>query len=67
MLRHADNAIAFRHELARLAIEELINPHRRIALHQQALGVLEGLPDARVDPASSPRRSARKRSRSRPS
>src|SRR5262249_35093224 len=51
MLRHEDAAIAFRHELARLAIEESISPHRRIALHQHALGALEGLPDARVDPA----------------
>src|SRR5262249_9631167 len=32
MLRHEDAAIAFRHELARLAIEEAISPHRRIAL-----------------------------------
>jgi DNA-binding CsgD family transcriptional regulator len=50
MLRHEDGSIAFRHELARLAIEESISPHRRVALHRRALDVLEGLSDdARVD------------------
>jgi DNA-binding CsgD family transcriptional regulator/tetratricopeptide (TPR) repeat protein len=32
--------VAFRHELARLAIEDAIPPHRRLALHRQALDAL---------------------------
>jgi DNA-binding CsgD family transcriptional regulator len=37
------DAIAFRHELARLAIEESITPYRRLALHRRALGALREL------------------------
>jgi ATP/maltotriose-dependent transcriptional regulator MalT len=33
--------LAFRHELARLAIEEAIPPHRRVGLHRAALAALE--------------------------
>lgn len=33
--------VAFRHELARLAIEEAIAPNRRVALHRAALAALE--------------------------
>jgi DNA-binding CsgD family transcriptional regulator/tetratricopeptide (TPR) repeat protein len=36
--RHAH--VGFRHELARLGIEEAISPHRRLALHRRALSVL---------------------------
>ena len=36
---HAD--VAFRHELARVAIEESIPPNRRVALHRAALAALE--------------------------
>ena len=32
--------VAFRHELARLAVEESLPPDRRIALHRKALGAL---------------------------
>ena len=32
--------VAFRHELARLAIEDAITPRRRVALHRQALAAL---------------------------
>jgi DNA-binding CsgD family transcriptional regulator/tetratricopeptide (TPR) repeat protein len=32
--------VAFRHELARLAVEESLPPNRRIALHREALGAL---------------------------
>jgi DNA-binding CsgD family transcriptional regulator len=43
-------AVAFRHELARLTIEEAIEPRRRLSLHQVALASLAappaGLPDA---------------------
>ena len=38
---HADRThVAFRHELARLAIEDAITPNRRLALHRQALAAL---------------------------
>jgi DNA-binding CsgD family transcriptional regulator/tetratricopeptide (TPR) repeat protein len=37
MLRLEEHAVAFRHELARLAVEDSINPHRRLALHRSAL------------------------------
>jgi DNA-binding CsgD family transcriptional regulator len=42
--------VAFRHELARLAIEESLEPRRRLSLHRAALAALAeppaGLPDA---------------------
>ena len=38
---HAERThVAFRHELARLAIEDAITPNRRVALHRQALVAL---------------------------
>src|SRR5262249_15276761 len=40
MLRAEDDAVSFRHELARLVIEESIDPHRRVALHRAALEAL---------------------------
>ena len=40
MLRAEDHAVAFRHELARLAVEDSINPHRRLELHRLALRAL---------------------------
>src|SRR5262249_3647585 len=42
MLRSDDRAVAFRHELARLAIEDSINPHRRVELHRSVLSALRG-------------------------
>jgi DNA-binding CsgD family transcriptional regulator/tetratricopeptide (TPR) repeat protein len=39
--------VAFRHELARLAVEESLPPNRRIALHAAALEALAGSGDAR--------------------
>lgn len=49
MLRHEDNSITFRHELARLAVEDSINPHRRLVLHRNALGALQGPPTGALD------------------
>ena len=40
MLRHADGALAFRHELARRAVEESLSPDRRRALHARCLTLL---------------------------
>jgi ATP/maltotriose-dependent transcriptional regulator MalT len=51
MLRCDDQAVAFRHELARLTVEESINPHRRRELHRSALQALRTSRDARADPA----------------
>ena len=47
---HVDrDAVAFRHDLARLAIEQSISPHRRVGLHRAALRALRepdvGSPD----------------------
>jgi DNA-binding CsgD family transcriptional regulator/tetratricopeptide (TPR) repeat protein len=43
------DSVSFRHELARLAIEEAITPYRRVGLHRQALTALAhpptGMPD----------------------
>jgi DNA-binding CsgD family transcriptional regulator len=44
-------AIAFRHELARLAIEEAIPPDRRRALNRRALELLRDPPTGTADPA----------------
>ena len=49
MLEPVPDGVAFRHELARLAIEESIPLHRKVALHQKALAALSnptaGTPD----------------------
>jgi DNA-binding CsgD family transcriptional regulator len=49
MLSPRSQAVAFRHELARLAVEESLPPHRKIELHGQALAALaepsRGAPD----------------------
>jgi DNA-binding CsgD family transcriptional regulator/tetratricopeptide (TPR) repeat protein len=49
MLEVAPGGVAFRHELARIAIEESLSPHRRVALHRRALHALAaplvGAPD----------------------
>ena len=43
--------VAFRHELARLAVEEALPPTRRVALHRDALAALESSPTGVADPA----------------
>ena len=40
-----DTTVAFRHDLARVAVEQAIPPHRRLALHRAALEALEGKQD----------------------
>jgi DNA-binding CsgD family transcriptional regulator/tetratricopeptide (TPR) repeat protein len=44
-LRAEGRMISFRHELARLAIEGSIGPHRRLKLHRDALHALRHPPD----------------------
>jgi DNA-binding CsgD family transcriptional regulator len=39
-LKAEGDAVAFRHELARLAVEESVSPKRRVDLHRQALAAL---------------------------
>ena len=51
MLRPGDGVLEFRHELARLAIEVAISPHRRVALHLAVLGALASSARGPVDPA----------------
>ena len=45
MLRSEGRAVAFRHELARLAVEQSIGPHRRVMLHRRVLEALRTPPD----------------------
>jgi len=49
MLRVEDHAVAFRHELARLAIEDSVDPRLRIELHRSALRALRVPPGGRQD------------------
>ena len=44
-----DHAVAFRHELARLIVEESIDPHHRVDLHRAVLQALRSPPDGRRD------------------
>ena len=44
-------AVAFRHELARLAVEDGLTPTRRVALHRRTLAALAASAAGRVDPA----------------
>ena len=43
--------VVVRHELARLAVEEALPPHRRVALHRAAAAALAGRPHGAADPA----------------
>ncbi len=49
MLQADRNGVAFRHELARIALDESIAPHRRALLNAAALAALRNPPDGRVD------------------
>jgi len=49
ILEVVPGGVAFRHELARMAIEESLSPHRRVALHRRALQTLTAPPVGTVD------------------
>ena len=49
MLEAQPQGVAFRHELARLALEESLPPNRRLALHRQALTSLAAPPAGAPD------------------
>jgi DNA-binding CsgD family transcriptional regulator len=51
MLREQAGGVAFRHELARLAVERALAPGRRAELHRRALAGLLAQPGAAPDPA----------------
>jgi len=51
MLTGTAEGVAFRHELARMAVEETLAPHRRAALHRGALAALAAPPAGVPDPA----------------
>ena len=49
VLRAADGGVAFRHELARTAVEEALSPTRRLALHRAVLLALADTAAGRPD------------------
>jgi predicted ATPase len=49
MLAATPSGVAFRHELARLAVEESLAPDRRLALHRAALDALAAVSEADLD------------------
>jgi DNA-binding CsgD family transcriptional regulator/tetratricopeptide (TPR) repeat protein len=49
MVRHEGGALAFRHELARRAVEESLSPERRRALHARCLTLLREGPVGALD------------------
>jgi DNA-binding CsgD family transcriptional regulator len=49
MLRAERDAVAFRHEIGRVAIEEALAPHRRLGLHRAALAALADPPRGTPD------------------
>jgi DNA-binding NarL/FixJ family response regulator/tetratricopeptide (TPR) repeat protein len=49
MVVAAPGAVAFRHELARLAVEESLEPRRRLSLHRRALAALAEPPAGKRD------------------
>ena len=55
------DAVAFRHEIARVAIEEALSPLERLRLHRRALAALAAAAGARPRPARPPRRGGRRR------
>jgi DNA-binding CsgD family transcriptional regulator/tetratricopeptide (TPR) repeat protein len=51
MVASQPDGVGFRHELARLAVEEALAPNRRVALHRAAAAALGGQPGRAADPA----------------
>jgi len=51
LVESAAGSVAFRHELARLAVEESIETRRRLSLHRAALSALAEPPEGLADPA----------------
>ncbi len=51
MLTAALGGVAFRHEFARLAVEESLAPNRKVALHRKALAALAAPATGTPDPA----------------
>jgi class 3 adenylate cyclase/tetratricopeptide (TPR) repeat protein len=49
VLRHAPDGVTFRHELARIAVEESLPPNRRLLLHRKALAALADPPAGSPD------------------
>jgi DNA-binding CsgD family transcriptional regulator len=49
MLVQTNGAVAFRHELARLAVEEAVAPDRKLALHRATLAALRTAPEGTAD------------------
>ena len=48
---HENDSVSFRHELARLAVEDAIAPDRRVRLHREVLRALSTSAHGPVDPA----------------
>ncbi|GAB2673824.1 ATP-binding protein [Kribbella swartbergensis] len=51
LLTAADGAVCFRHELARVAVEDALTPSRAALFHRRALAVLRSRPASEVEPA----------------
>jgi DNA-binding CsgD family transcriptional regulator/tetratricopeptide (TPR) repeat protein len=51
MLTPQEQGVAFRHELARLAVEASLAPNRRVILHRKAVAALSDPPNGDADPA----------------
>ncbi len=49
VLASVSGGVAFRHELARLAVEESLSPNRKLELHRKALPALENPPSGAPD------------------
>jgi DNA-binding CsgD family transcriptional regulator len=49
MLVEANGAVAFRHELARLAVEQAAAPDQKLRLHRETLAALRAAPEATAD------------------
>ena len=63
VLRAERDAVSFRHEIARVAVEEALAPHRRLALHRGALAALAERRAPGPRPPRPPRRGGRRRRR----